>query len=84
MNWTVVGPRTRDGIVKFMRNPAPNFKGTKQPVEEKQDEMLRDLPEEITILDHKTFEDFVDNHEKTIVFFYAPWCGVCKASKLSL
>ena len=76
------GQRTREAIVKFMLNPDPNF--AQQQVEEKEpDEMLIDIPDEVGVLDHKNFEDFVEQYPKVVVMFYAPWCGVCKSSKPS-
>ena len=66
-----------------MRDPSPTF-GTAQKGEEtKEDEMMTDKPEEINVLDHSNFEDFVDSNPKVIVMFYTPWCGVCKAAKPS-
>lgn len=77
------GPRTREAIVKFMMNPDPNFSKEKQAEEQQQDEMLLDIPDEVVVLDHKTFEDFVEQYQKVVVMFYAPWCGVCKNAKPS-
>ena len=47
-----------------MLNPSPNFKGPKQDVEKKQDEMLVGIPDEVYVLNSANFEDFVDNYPK--------------------
>ena len=47
-----------------MLNPSPNFKGPKQDVEKKQDEMLVGIPDEVYVLNSANFEDFVDNNSK--------------------
>jgi len=77
------GPRTREAMVKFMLNPDPNFGNAPEKEDVKIDEMLIDIPEEVAILDHKNFEDFVEANLNVIVMFYAPWCGVCKNAKPS-
>ena len=59
-----LGPRTRKAIVDFMMNPSPNFKGPKQDVEKKQDEMLVGIPDEVYVLNSANFEDFVDSNPK--------------------
>ena len=47
-----------------MLNPSPNFKGPKQDVEKKQDEMLVGIPDEVYVLNSANFEDFVDSNSK--------------------
>ena len=47
-----------------MMNPSPNFKGPKQDVEKKQDEMLVGIPDEVYVLNSANFEDFVDSNPK--------------------
>lgn len=59
-----LGARTRKAIVDFMLNPSPNFKGPKQDVEKKQDEMLVGIPDEVYVLNSANFEDFVDSNSK--------------------
>lgn len=76
------GPRERKAIGDFMLNPSEAFSGSKED-ESSHDEIILDMPEEVTILNHRTFEDFMESHKKVIVFFYAPWCGVCKGAKPS-
>ncbi|CAF0794763.1 unnamed protein product [Brachionus calyciflorus] len=42
------------------------------------------LPEQddfVYVLNSKNFDDFVNNNEFTVVFFYAPWCGHCTNMK---
>ena len=57
----------------------------KNPVQEKPkkqvDEILESLPKSIPKLTKETFDDFVEENAAAIVYFYAPWCGVCKSAK---
>ena len=44
------------------------------------EEMLTDpVDEYVVTLTGETFSDFVDQKTRTLVEFYAPWCGHCKA-----
>ena len=52
------GPREKDAIVKFMLDPNPAFSEDAKNEESEKDEILMGLPEEVTVLNHKNFEEF--------------------------
>ncbi|XP_076456070.1 protein disulfide-isomerase A5-like [Babylonia areolata] len=69
------GGRSADDIIAFMRNPdAPP---TKPPPEPEWSDIVSDVHH----LTDTTFSDFISTNKKTLVMFYAPWCGHCKKMK---
>lgn len=71
------GPRTKDGIVAWMKDPQ------EAPAASEVDENA-DWSEEESDVVHLTsemFDSFVEENPSVLVMFYAPWCGHCKAMK---
>lgn len=64
--------RTTDAIVDFMKDP-------KAPPPPEKD--WSEIPSEVTHLTDETFKDVLKKKKNALVFFYAPWCGHCKAAK---
>ncbi|KAK7092365.1 protein disulfide-isomerase A5-like [Littorina saxatilis] len=69
------GGRSTDDLVNFMKNPkAPP---PPPPAEPEWAEVVSD----VNHLTDTTFDDFIAQNKKTLVMFYAPWCGHCKKMK---
>lgn len=62
-------------MMKFLKNPV------QEAPKPQIDEIFESLPESIPKLTKETFDDFVEENAAAIVYFYAPWCGVCKSAK---
>lgn len=64
--------RTLDALVEFMKNPQPP-----PPPEPEWSEM----DSKVVHLNDENFRSFLKKKKNALVFFYAPWCGHCKAAK---
>lgn len=65
-------PRTTEAFVEFMRNP-------QEPPPPEKD--WTELETEIHHLTDENFKSFTKKTKHSLVMFYAPWCGHCKAMK---
>ncbi|XP_065181159.1 protein disulfide-isomerase A5-like [Sycon ciliatum] len=68
------GGRTEEDFVAFMEDP----KEQEEPPPEPQ---WKDTPSNVVHLTDSTFDEYLSSHPSTLVMFYAPWCGHCKAMK---
>eukprot|EP01112_Ceratiomyxa_fruticulosa_P001598 TRINITY_DN1177_c0_g1_i1.p1 TRINITY_DN1177_c0_g1~~TRINITY_DN1177_c0_g1_i1.p1 ORF type:complete len:661 (+),score=171.85 TRINITY_DN1177_c0_g1_i1:78-2060(+) len=66
--------RTASAIMEFMRNPQP-------PPPPPPGWETEPGTESLNFLKENNFDDFLSKNPKTLVMFYAPWCGHCKAFK---
>jgi thiol-disulfide isomerase/thioredoxin len=74
------GARTKSGILKFLKKKDPNWKP--EPFENKVPEDWNATEGLVIHMDDDHFEDYSKEQGKRFVaFFYAPWCGHCRASK---
>ena len=64
--------RTKEAIIDFLKDPR------EPPPPEPE---WTDIPSQVTHLTDETFKSFLKKKKHTLVFFYAPWCGHCKAAK---
>ncbi|PAA59099.1 hypothetical protein BOX15_Mlig007898g1 [Macrostomum lignano] len=66
--------RAEDKIVEFMKDP-------KEPPPPPVEVPWSEEPSEVHHLAHGNFADFLKKKRRTLVMFYAPWCGHCKRAK---
>ncbi|KAL8572134.1 hypothetical protein ACOMHN_052931 [Nucella lapillus] len=67
--------RSADDIIAFMRNP--DSPPTTPPPEPEWSDIVSDVHH----LTDATFDDFITTNRRTLVMFYAPWCGHCQRMK---
>lgn len=70
------GGRTEADFVKFLKDPSA-------PPQKKAAEPYGDFSgaDKIIIMSDKNADDVMQNEDRLLVMFYAPWCGHCKQMK---
>ncbi|KAK7478534.1 hypothetical protein BaRGS_00030206, partial [Batillaria attramentaria] len=68
--------RSTDSLVDFMKDP----KEPPPPPPPESDPWVKEKSD-VNHLTDKTFNDFIAANPRTLVMFYAPWCGHCKRMK---
>ncbi|ELU02742.1 hypothetical protein CAPTEDRAFT_224024 [Capitella teleta] len=70
-----VNERTADKIVEFMKDPK------EPPPPPPPEPEWSEVESEVNHLTDENFRSFTKKKKHTLVMFYAPWCGHCKATK---
>jgi len=67
--------RKKDDFVNFLKDPQ------EPPPPPPPEPAWSEVPSEVTHLTDESFQKSLKNKKHSIVMFYAPWCGHCKAFK---
>lgn len=65
-------PRTTEALVHFMKDP-------QEPPPPEKD--WSEIPSEVKHLTEESFKNILKKRKHSLVMFYTPWCGHCKATK---
>ncbi|CAK8672303.1 unnamed protein product [Clavelina lepadiformis] len=65
---------TKEELIEWLNDP-------QEPKPKEPEQEWSDTENDVYHLTDETFESFIADNEKVMLFFYAPWCGHCKNLK---